>query len=127
MHFVTENPLNPLQLFEKLDRRDSGSMTFHYAVVKSQNGDKTTSGILFKRDGDMEAEMSEIENDIRKRWTINDILLVRRMGLLKVGDLISLVAVSADSSKDTFEACRYALERIRKMASLKKNELYLDE
>lgn len=126
MNVVMETTLKPDKLFEKLQKQASGSVIFHYAVVKSRAGERQTSGIRFERGGDMESEMSEIEADIRKRWNIDDILLVRRLGLLRVGDLISLVAVCAGASNNAFEACRYGLERIRKMACIKKTELFLD-
>jgi molybdopterin synthase catalytic subunit len=126
MNIVTETALEADKLFEKLQKQTSGSVIFHYAVVKSRAGEKSTSGIRFERGGDMESEMSEIEADIRKRWNVDDVLLVRRLGLLRVGDLISLVAVSAEASNNAFEACQHGLGRIRKMASIKKTELFLD-
>jgi molybdopterin synthase catalytic subunit len=126
MGIVTESPLDPGRLFEKLRKQDAGSVIFHYAIVKRQTGEKQSSGIRFERSGDLESELSEIEADIKNRWNINDVLLVRRIGLLQVGDLISLVAVSSSASNDAFEASQYGLARIRKMLSLKKTELYLD-
>jgi len=125
MVIVTETPLEPEKEFEKLGRQDAGSAIFHYAVVKSRAAAGQTSGILFERNGDIESELSEIESDIRKRWDICDLRLVRRIGLLKIGDLISLVAVSSPASSDAFEACHYGLERIRKLSCLTKTELYL--
>ena len=74
----------------------------------------------------MEAEMSGITEDIMGRWNVADVLLVRRIGPLKVGDVISLVAVSSPTSHDVFEACHYGLQRLRKMASLKKTEMFQD-
>lgn len=126
MNIVTENPLDAGSLFETIGRRHSGSLIFHYAVVKSQAGEKPSLGVRFERTGDPELEMAEIEADMRNRWNINDVLLVRRIGLLAVGELISLVAVSSTASNDAFAACQYGLSRIRKMASLKKTELFLD-
>ena len=126
MVIVTENQLDPGKLFGMLRKENTGSAIFHYAVVKNQAGEKQTSVILFERDGDMESELKEIETDIRNRYGIDDILLIRRIGSLQVGDLISLVAVSSQASIDAFEACQYGLARIRKMSSLKKTELYSD-
>ena len=126
MNIVAETPLDASHLFEKLRKQEAGSVIFHYAVVKGQAGEKRSSGILFERGGDMESELSDIEADIRNRWNIDDILLVRRLGRLQIGDFISLVAVSADASKDAFEACQYGLARIRKMATIRKTELVLD-
>lgn len=126
MNIVTENPLDTGNLFGLIRKKNSGSVIFHYAVVKSRAGEQPSSGIRFEQDGDIETEMSEIEADIRNRWGINDILLVRRIGLLQVDDLISLVAVSSAASNDAFDACRYGLSRLKKMVSLKKTELILD-
>jgi molybdopterin synthase catalytic subunit len=126
MEIVTESPLDPGKLFETLWKNKAGSVIFHYAVVKSRTGEKQSSGIRFERNGDMESELKEIAGEMRNRWNLDDVLLVRRIGELHVGDLISLVAVSSPASNDAFEACRYGLARLRKMESLKKTELYLD-
>jgi molybdopterin synthase catalytic subunit len=126
MEIVTETPVDPGKMFEMIGKREAGSVLFHYAVVKSRAGDRTSTGILFERGGDMEAEMSGITEDIMGRWNVADVLLVRRIGPLKVGDVISLVAVSSPTSHDAFEACHYGLQRLRKMASLKKTEMFQD-
>ena len=126
MVIVTESPLVPEELTGKISMNSSGSVIFHYAVVKDRAGGKQTSGISFERNGDIELELSGIEADTRSRWDIDDILLVRRTGELRTGDLISLVAVSAAASGDAFEACRYGLESIKRMTTLKKKELYID-
>jgi len=127
MVIVTESPVDPEMIFARLGKENSGSAIFHYAVVKGRSGGKQTSGIMIERNGDMEAELSGIETDIRKRWNIVDLLLVRRTGMLHVGDLISLVAVSSPASDDAFQACRYGLEMMRKMVNLKKTELFLPD
>jgi molybdopterin synthase catalytic subunit len=126
MEIVTENPVEPGKMFERIKKGEAGSVLFHYAVVKSRTGDRTSSGIMFEKSGDMEAEMSGIREDITSRWNVADVLLVRRIGKLKVGDVISLVAVSSPASNDAFEACSYGLSRLRKMVSLKKTELFRD-
>lgn len=123
MEMVTEAPLEPGKLFEKILKDGSGSVIFHYAVVKGQAGDKESAGIRFDRNGDVEAELAGITADLKGRWDIDDVLLVRRIGTLKVDDLISLVAVSSPASNDAFEACQFGLRRLKKMSSLKKTEL----
>lgn len=120
---VTQAPLDPGELFAELGKRGSGSVLCHYALVKGQIGGSLSSGILFERNGDIEAELAEISLDVKDRWHIDDIVLARRIGMLKIGDVISLVAVSASASNDAFEACRYGLNRLKKMTSLKKTEV----
>lgn len=123
---VTEEPLEPGRLFDEIRKNGSGSVLCHYAVVKGRTGSKPSSGILFERAGDIEAELDGISSEVKARWPVDDILLVRRIGMMKVGDMISLVAVSAAASSDAFEACRYGLDRLKKMSSLRKTEMLED-
>ena len=127
MVIVTESSLDPSALYAKLQKDNAGSIIFHYAVVKNETGGKQTSGIHFEKNGDMEAELSSIEDDLMKKWNLSGVLLVRRTGTLQVGDIISLVAVSSPASSDAFEACQYGLGRLRKMQNIKKTELYTDQ
>ena len=126
MEVITEIPLNPGSLFAQIDKKGSGSVLFHYAVVKDRAGSRTSTGIRFERNGNTETELAEIARDIKGRWNIDDVLLVRRIGTLTVGDVISLVAVSSPASNDAFEACRFGLERLKKMVSLRKIEIFRD-
>jgi len=122
MIIVTAEPVDPSTVFEKLKKSEAGSVLFHYALVKRRAGDRSTEGIHFERAGDMEAELSAIESEMKARWSLEDVLLVRRLGVLDVGDIISLVAVSSPASLDAFEACRHGLERLKTMKTLKKTE-----
>lgn len=126
MVIVTDTQIDPGRIYEMLNKEDTGSVLLHYAVVKSQAGERRSSGIRFEKNGDIESELAEIEAEIKNRWNITDILLIRRTGVLQVGELISLVAVSSQGSSDAFEACQYGLANIRKISSINKTELYAD-
>lgn len=125
MEIITDKPIIPEEMFVKLKKEGSGSLLFHHAVVKGLAEDKITEGIRFFNGGGAEVELTLIAKDIRKQWNIDDILLVRRLGTLTVGDIISLVAVGAARSNDAYEACLYGLERLKNMTSIKKQELYI--
>jgi molybdopterin synthase catalytic subunit len=127
MQYVTEAPIVLEETIKQLQSKGSGSLVFHYAIVKSLADDeavKSTTAIRFEKAGDTEAELTQISYDIREKWSVDDVLLVRRTGVLNVDDIISLVAISASRSNDAFEACRYGLQRIKKMSTIKKQEIY---
>lgn len=90
-------------------------------------GDKVTASICYERNGDMETELAAIAADLRSQWHIDDVLLVRRLGTLQVGEVISLVAISSPNSKDAFEACQYDVERFKKMTTLRKCEAFRED
>jgi molybdopterin synthase catalytic subunit len=125
MEIVTNKPVDPGTMFERIRKSEAGSVLLHYAVVKSQAGDRVSAGIHFEKAGDIEGELRALAADIKQRWKIEDVLLVRRIGTLDVGDIISLIAVSSPDSNDAFEACRHGLGKFKKMTTLKKTERFL--
>jgi len=125
MVIVTKNPVGPGTMFEKIRKSEAGSVLLHCAVVKRQTGDRVSAGIHFEKAGDIEEELHALAADIKQRWKIEDVLLVRRIGTLDIGDIISLIAVSSPDSNDAFEACRYGLGKFKKMTTLKKTERFI--
>ncbi len=124
---LTEQPLDPGSVYRQLPFPDgSGSVLVHFAVVKASADDRRTAGIRFQRAGDAEAEMQAIEDDLRSRYTLLDVLLIRRLGSLRVGEVISLVAVAAAGRDDAFGACNDAITGFKKMKTLDKQELFVD-
>lgn len=125
MEIISENPIDPAAMYDLIAKTSSGSVVFHYAVVKEQHSqEKKTTGIEYQPAGDTIAELQEIVAELKGKWKLEDVLLVRRIGTLRVGDIISLVAASSPNSEDAFASCRHGISRLRKMASIKKNEMY---
>jgi molybdopterin synthase catalytic subunit len=127
MECVTELPINTDGLYEKIRRSKSGSVVFHYAVVRMSTGDKVTASICYERNGDIESELAGLAAEIRSRWPTDDVLLVRRLGTLGIGEVISLVAISSPRSKDAFEACQFGVERIKTLTTLRKCEVFKED
>jgi molybdopterin synthase catalytic subunit len=125
MIMTTREPINPEAAYELIGKKNSGSVVLHYAVVKEQNGgDRMTSCIDYRSDGDTDAELAGIAADLSAEWSLEDILLVRRTGCLEIGEIISLVAASSPNSEDAFDACKHGIRRLKKMATIKKQEKF---
>lgn len=119
---VTSEPINPAAAYNEISARTAGSVVFHYAVVREITGDAVTKSILFERGGDMEAEMESIAAGLKGKYDLEDALIVRRLGLLRVGDIISLVAASSPNRGPAFDACLAGVEALKKMKTVKKTE-----
>ena len=105
MIIVTEQPIDPEGMYARLDTSGGGSAIYHYAVVRGRTGDTRTTGIHFERGGDMEAELEEIARDLAQGFALDDVVLARRLGSVRPGDIISLVAVCAPRSANAIEGC----------------------
>jgi molybdopterin synthase catalytic subunit len=73
-----------------------------------------------------EKKLIEIEEDVARKWPMVSIRLQHRIGELKVGDVSVAVAASAPHRAESFEACRYAIERIKREAPIWKKERLAD-
>jgi molybdopterin synthase catalytic subunit len=121
---ITTDQIDPLQAYAMIAKKSSGSLLFHYAVVKEKEGlDGVTCYIDYSLVGDGEGELRTIAGEIAASWNIEDLLLVRRTGRVGVGEIISLVAVSSPSSEDAFAACKSGLEQLKKMRCIVKDEV----
>ncbi len=125
MVIVSHGPIDPATTYGHIAKEFSGSVVFHYAVVKEQGGHGgVTSGIEYKAAGDVETELEEIAAELREKWKLEDVLLIRRVGRLGIGDIISLVAASSPNSEDAFASCRHGISRMKKMTTIKKTETF---
>lgn len=122
---IAHDPIDPATVYDQLGKEHAGSIVFHYAVVKEQSShDKATTGIEYLTNGDTKAELAEIAAELKEKWKLEDVLLIRRIGRLGIGDIISLMAASSPNSEDAFASCRHGISRLKKMATIKKTEIY---
>ncbi len=121
---VTEHPIETDALFERLCPEGTGSIVVHVGVVKPVVEERKTQGIRLIPDGDLKGELEKIEHDMREKWNVLDILLIRRIGELRVGETILVAGVTAASKEQAFGACQEAVGMLKKKRGLKKEELY---
>ncbi len=124
MEIVSSEPINPGKVYDLIGKDCSGSVVLHFASVRPKSHGKMTGSIEYCADGQVAEELRDISRDIRDRWKVEDVLILRRVGKLFVGDIISLVAVSAAHRQDGFDGCRYGVERLKKMSTIVKKETF---
>ena len=121
---VTEVLVSPQLLLDSLKTDSSGSIVMHLGIVRPNSNGRKVVSIEYEADiNASERELSNIANEIRAKWKIQDIALCRRTGRLDLGDMILMVAIASPHRKEAFEACDYAVECMRSMKSVRKKEI----
>ncbi len=121
---LTYEPIDPRGAYDLIASKTAGSVLFHYAVVKAREGlGGVTCHIEYSPAGDAEEELATIAAEICGSCAIEDIVLIRRVGRVGTGEIISLVAASSPSSEDAFAACKLGISRLKKMRCIAKNEV----
>jgi molybdopterin synthase catalytic subunit len=124
---LTHDPIDHSSLTELVRRPHCGGVVTFLGTVRDLTDGKTTTALDYEAyPGMAERKLSEIEDDVRKRWPIGDIAMVHRLGRLEVSEVSVAVAVSCPHRAQAFEACRYAIDRLKELVPIWKRENWAD-
>src|SRR3954464_15507817 len=127
MILLTRETIDYQGLTEGVRRPNCGAVVTFLGTVRDLTGDQVTVALDYEAYPAMaEKKMAEIEADTRRRWPVGDIALVHRLGRLEVGAVSVAVAVSCPHRGEAFEACRYAIERLKEIVPIWKKENWAD-
>jgi molybdopterin synthase catalytic subunit len=70
------------------------------------------------------AMLEEICKQVKKKYSLSDILIVHGLGSFSAGEPVVMVLVASPRRKQGFEALRDAVERYKKEPALFKKEVY---
>lgn len=126
---VLDSPFRP---WEALGRHESamntagkfGASAIFVGTMRDFNEGETVRGMLLEHyPGMTERHLEGICEQAAKKWQLVDTLVIHRVGELRPGDPIVLVAVWSAHRKDAFEACRHIMEELKSQAPFWKKEL----
>ena len=122
---ITEKELSVDEAYRSVVRPDCGAVCLFTGNVRNHNDGKKVVDISYSAFGEMaEKEFGNIIDDIRKRWKVGEVYIAHRTGKLKHTDISVVIAVSAPHRAESFEACRHAIEMLKKIAPIWKEEFY---
>jgi molybdopterin synthase catalytic subunit len=71
-------------------------------------------------------KLEEIGLRAKSEFEIRDIAIVHRLGHMEVGECSVVIAVASAHRGPAFEACRFAIDTIKKIVPIWKKEFYED-
>jgi molybdopterin synthase catalytic subunit len=124
---LTRDAIDYPTLTQQVRRADCGAVVTFLGTVRDLTGDRVTVALNYEAyPGMAEKKMAEIEQDTRSRWPIGELVMVHRLGHLEVGEVSVAVAVSCPHRAQAFEACRYAIDRLKELVPIWKKENWAD-
>ena len=104
---------------------DIGAQTSFVGYVRDLNNNKDVKYLNLEVYEEMAfKELSKIENNALKKWGLIDTLIIHRYGKLNVNEKIVLVSCFSQHRKDSFDACEFIMDYLKKDAPFWKNEFY---
>jgi len=100
-----------------------GAIAAFIGTVRDINDDATVTGLTLEHyPGMTEAALEAIVDEARRRFDVNDILIIHRVGALAPGDQIVLVIVTSAHRRMAFDACAFAMDFLKTRAPFWKKE-----
>jgi len=124
---VTPAPLEPERLVAAVRRDESGAVVLFHGVARNESEGRRVRALEYDAYPSMaEKKLREVCDEVRARWPITGIGVAHRTGRLAIGETSLLVAVSAAHRREAFEACHYAVDRIKQVVPIWKKEIWDD-
>ena len=104
-------------------RADIGAVACFVGLVRDlNNGDAVFNMSLEHYPGMTEKSLESIIEQANQRWSIQEALIVHRVGELKPADQIVLVAVATEHRQQAFAACEFMMDYLKTEAPFWKKE-----
>jgi MoaE-MoaD fusion protein len=125
---VVDQPLSPDAIVAQVDEPGAGGIVVFSGVVRNQTDGRPVKFLEYEAHATMaEAKLHEIGRAIRARWAgVRRVAILHRVGRLEIGESSVLIAVSAAHRGDAFEACRYAIDTLKRTVPVWKKEHFED-
>ncbi|MYD43778.1 MAG: molybdenum cofactor biosynthesis protein MoaE [Gammaproteobacteria bacterium] len=106
---------------------ECGAVASFVGLVRSSVGDSDVVGLQLEHyPGMTEQSIAKILAAARKRWDLQHVIVVHRVGELKPNAQIVLVVVASSHRPDAFAACEYVMDYLKTEAVFWKKELRND-
>jgi len=127
MFGIQSEPLDPAPLVEAVRRDDAGAIALFYGIVRNENLGRSVQYLEYDAYPEMALKkMREVADEVRAKFPVAAVGVLHRIGRLEIGETSLLVAVSSGHRKEAFEACHYAVDRIKQIVPVWKKEVWTD-
>lgn len=100
-----------------------GGMACFVGLVRDMAGDeKITAMTLEHYPGMTERMLEKLESEARRRWPLQEVLIIHRFGRLEPGDRIVLVATASAHREASLESCHFLIDWLKTKAPFWKLE-----
>lgn len=125
---ITRDPIDKRELEQRLLTGAAGAVVTFDGTVRNQTGGRAVLKLQYEAYPPMAVkEMRKVGAEMRERWPdIASLGIVHRFGELDVCESSVVIVVTSPHRKVAFEACHYAIDRVKQTVPIWKKEIFAD-
>lgn len=123
---LTDKPISPEEVTAKVMKDENGGVVTFLGTVRNSFEGKPVRYLEYEAYPEMALKkMEDLLAEIQVKWGVNDIAITHRLGHLEIGDIAVVIAVASPHRKEAFEACEYAIDRLKETVPIWKKEAFV--
>ncbi|MGC2330327.1 MAG: molybdopterin converting factor subunit 1 [Candidatus Acidiferrales bacterium] len=123
---LVRHPIRPSEIVESLKAPEDGALVVFDGFVRNNFKGRLTLYLDYEAYEPMAyAKMREIGAEIREKFRIHRLAIVHRLGRLEIGETSVLIVVSSPHRGAAFDACRYAIDTLKRSVPIWKKEYFV--
>jgi molybdopterin synthase catalytic subunit len=126
MAFLSSAPLDLATLVARVEAPDRGAVTSFLGRVRDHHTGRKVIRLEYSAYAPMaDAECAGIVSEAEARWPVR-VALEHRIGILDIGDAAVAIAAAGAHRDETFAACRFVIEEVKRRVPIWKKEFFAD-
>ena len=124
---LTREPIPTHDLAGRLKAPQDGAVVNFEGIVRDHSRDKRTLYLEYEAYEPMALQkMEELSREVKSKYSIDHIEIVHRLGRLEIGETSVAIIVTSAHRRAAFEACHYAIDRLKQIVPIWKKEYFED-
>lgn len=124
---LTDQPLHLSSCMDWAMDPECGAMDAFIGTVRTSTREKKVLRLEFESYESMAlAEMNKIAEEVLNIFRVRKVLIHHRTGTLQIGEIPVIIVVAAAHRDAAFDACRYAIDTLKKTVPIWKKEIFED-
>jgi molybdopterin synthase catalytic subunit len=124
---ITEENLSIDEAFASVQDESTGGIVLFIGSIRNQTDNKPVVKIEFSSFKSMAVkELELIAEEILNKWPVYKIAIHHRVGNLKIKEIPVIIAVSSSHRIESFQACQYAIDKLKEKVPIWKKEFFED-
>jgi molybdopterin synthase catalytic subunit len=116
---ITRNPIRPEAAIEAVRKKAYGAVIAYVGTVRDVSHDRRV--IFMEHQVSLQdvarQELERIAQEIKDKWHLEDVSIIHRIGKLRTGEILLVVAIGSPHRVEAFEACQYAIDSFKEVSS----------
>jgi len=124
---LVRDPIDVAALVHHVRAPEDGAIVTFDGFVRNQSHNRATLYLDYEAYETMAlAKMREIAAQLHEKYKIHRVAIVHRLGRLEMGETSVFIAVSAPHRAAAFDACRFAIDTLKRTVPIWKKEYFED-